>query len=252
MKSVLYYAVTVLFTIVYCIPFMLIFLLTVPFDRQRAVLHHASRFWAKAIYAWPLWKVKVEGRENIARGVPYVVTVNHQAMLDIPLMYVLPFNFKWVSKREVYKIPIFGMVLWMHGDIAIERGAASSTKKMVHEADDYLKAGTSVIIFPEGTRTRDGRVHRFKEGAFLVARSAGVGILPCVIEGTGSLSDGWRLKMPHTFTVRILPPVSAEEVARTEIKTLAAEVNRRIEREHALLRPDLYEEKEIKNNEIKR
>ena len=240
MKSVLYYVVTILFTLVYCIPFILIFALTVLFDRQRSVLHHASRFWAKAIYAWPLWRVKVEGREYIEKGVPYVVTVNHQAMLDIPLMYVLPFNFKWVSKREVYKIPIFGMVLWMHGDIAIERGATSSTKKMVHEADEYLKAGTSVIIFPEGTRTKDGRVHRFKEGAFLIAKSAGVGILPCVIEGTGSLMDGWKMKMPYTFRVRILPPVSAEEVARTEIKTLAEEVHRRTEEVHASLRPDLY------------
>lgn len=240
MKSVLYYVVTILFTLAYCVVFMLIFALTVPFDRQRAVLHRASRFWAKAIYAWPLWRVKVEGREHIEKGVPYVVTVNHQAMLDIPLMYVLPFNFKWVSKREVYRIPIFGMVLWMHGDIAIERGAASSTKKMVHEADEYLRAGTSVIIFPEGTRTKDGRVHRFKEGAFLIAKSAGVGILPCVIEGTGSLLDGWRLRMPHSFTVRILPPVSAGEVAAGEIKALAAEVNRRTTEAHQALRPDLY------------
>ena len=240
MKSVLYYVVTILFTLAYCVVFMLIFALTVPFDRQRAVLHRASRCWAKAIYAWPLWRVKVEGREHIEKGVPYVVTVNHQAMLDIPLMYVLPFNFKWVSKREVYRIPIFGMVLWMHGDIAIERGAASSTKKMVHEADEYLRAGTSVIIFPEGTRTKDGRVHRFKEGAFLIAKSAGVGILPCVIEGTGSLLDGWRLRMPHSFTVRILPPVSAGEVASAEIKELAAEVNRRTTEAHEALRPDLY------------
>ena len=120
-------------------------------------------------------------------------------MLDVPLMYVLPLNFKWVSKREVMRIPIFGWVLQMHGDIAIERGSSRSARHMMEEADDYLSRGTSVTLFPEGTRTKTGRMGRFKEGAFLMAKSAGVGILPVVHDGNFEVQNGWKLRMPHTF-----------------------------------------------------
>jgi len=230
------------FTPVYSIIFALVFLLTVAFDRQRVILHHASRFWTRVIFFPTGWKMRVEGMEQIEKK-PYVVIVNHQSMFDIPLMYRLPFNFKWVSKRAVYKWPIFGMVLWMHGDIAVERGAATSAKKMIGKAKQYLNAGTSVVIFPEGTRTDDGRMlPRFKEGAFLMAKTAGVGILPCVSEGTFSLNNcnTWKLKFPHTFTVKVLPPVSAERIAQTDLKTLTAEMYSLIRSEHEKLRPELY------------
>ena len=125
MASVLYYFLFLLFTVVCFIPFTLLFLLTVRFDRERVVLHRASRLWSLGIYhLCPFWKIEVNGREKIDRSKPYVIVTNHQSMLDVPLMYVLPLNFKWVSKREVMKFPIFGWVLRMHGDIAIERGSS--------------------------------------------------------------------------------------------------------------------------------
>ena len=240
-KSFLYYAVMLVFTPLYSVFYAVVFFVTVAFDRQRVVLHHVSRFWTRAIF-FPLgWKLRFEGLEHIEKKRAYVVIGNHQSMFDIPLMYQLPVNFKWVSKRAVYKWPIFGMALWMHGDIAIERGAASSAKKMIRKAKQHLDAGTSVIIFPEGTRTDDCRMlPRFKEGAFLMAKTAGVGILPCVSEGTGSLNEGWKLRFPHRFTVRILPPVSPERVQETDLKTLTAEMYTLIRSEHEKLRPDLY------------
>ena len=97
MASVLYYFVLVLFTVTYFIPFAVLFFLTVPFDRERALLHRASRLWALTIFRLcPAWKIRVEGGEKIDRSRPWVVVTNHQSMLDIPLMYVLPLNFKWV------------------------------------------------------------------------------------------------------------------------------------------------------------
>mgnify|MGYP003204137551 CR=1 FL=1 len=120
MASVFYYLFFLLFTILCFIPFALLYVLTVKFDREA-------------------------GREKIDRGKAYVIVTNHQSMLDVPLMYVLPLNFKWVSKREVMRIPIFGWVLQMHGDIAIERGSSRSARHMMEEADDYLSRGTSVI-----------------------------------------------------------------------------------------------------------
>ena len=243
MRSVLYYFVLLIFTLVYFLLFAVLFALTVPFDRERSCIHHASRLWGKAIFRMnPWWRMRVEGLDKIEKEKAYVVVVNHQSMLDIPLMYVLPFNFKWVSKREVYRWPIFGAVLWMHGDIAIERGTASAAKKMIHDCGEHIGRGTSVIIFPEGTRSRDGRVHRFKEGAFLAAKTLGAPILPCVSEGTGSVMSGWKFRMPHAFTVRVLDPIPAEEVARTPLKEMTARVQATIAAAHAQLRPDLYDE----------
>ncbi|WP_337518088.1 lysophospholipid acyltransferase family protein [Alistipes ihumii] len=200
MASAIYYLLLSLFTVICFVPFAVLFALTVFFDKERVALHWASRVWSYGIFRLcPLWKLRVEGREKIDRSRPWVIVTNHQSMLDIPLMYVLPLNFKWVSKKEVQKMPIFGWVLWMHGDIPVERGSRRSAKRMMERCVERLSRGTSVIVFPEGTRTRTGEIGRFKDGAFLVAKSAGVGIQPVVIDGTWSLMKGWRVRMPHTF-----------------------------------------------------
>ena len=179
MASAIYYLLLSLFTVICFVPFAVLFALTVFFDKERVALHWASRVWSYGIFRLcPLWKLRVEGREKIDRSRPWVIVTNHQSMLDIPLMYVLPLNFKWVSKKEVQKMPIFGWVLWMHGDIPVERGSRRSAKRMMERCVERLSRGTSVIVFPEGTRTRTGEIGRFKDGAFLVAKSAGVGIQP--------------------------------------------------------------------------
>ena len=220
--SILYYLVLLAWSLAYFVFMLLLFALTVAFDRERKALHAASRFWARSIFFLnPLWRLRVEGREHIDPKGAYVVTVNHQSMVDIPLMYVLPLNFKWVSKKEVQKMPIFGWVLWMHGDIPVERGSRRSAKRMMERCVERLSRGTSVIVFPEGTRTRTGEIGRFKDGAFLVAKSAGVGIQPVVIDGTWSLMKGWRVRMPHTFRVRVLDPIPPERVASSEARELA-------------------------------
>lgn len=242
MASILYYIIALTFTLIYFIPFTLIFLLTAPFDRERAILHHASRIWAKGLYrCCPFWHVRVEGLENIDPHKPCVIVTNHQAMLDIPLMYVLPLNFKWVSKKEVRKIPIFGQVLLMHDDILVARGSGSSAKQMMRQSLERLSRGTSIIIFPEGTRSKCGRIGHFKEGAFRLAQAAGVAVQPVVHEGNGSVANGWRVRMPHRFTVRVLPPVPAEAIAGRDACEVATQVERLMVAEHRTLRPDLYE-----------
>ena len=189
MASAIYYLLLSLFTVICFVPFAVLFALTVFFDKERVALHWASRVWSYGIFRLcPLWKLRVEGREKIDRSRPWVIVTNHQSMLDIPLMYVLPLNFKWVSKKEVQKMPIFGWVLWMHGDIPVERGSRRSAKRMMERCVERLSRGTSVIVFPEGTRTRTGEIGRFKDGAFLVAKSAGVAHLP----RAGARSDSAR------------------------------------------------------------
>lgn len=246
MRSILYYLCLLLFTLVYFVPFSLLYFLTVLFDRERVLLHYASRFWSWGIYRiCPWWHVRVEGKEKVGKIRTYVIVTNHQSMLDIPLMYVLPLTFKWVSKREVMRMPIFGWVLQMHGDIAIERGSSLSARQMMRQAKEILDRGkTSVIIFPEGTRSKDGRIGRFREGAFAMAKHAGVGILPVVHEGNGAVLQGWRLKMPHRFRVEVLDPIPAEEVASLSEREMAQRVHDRMLDRHRSMRPDLYEEEQ--------
>ena len=227
MLSVLFY----LFLFVICTFFLVLsavaLLLTWPFDKSRRIVHELSRILVRIFYAVPpLWKFRVTGREYIDRRKPYVIVVNHQAGLDIPTLYFVPLNFRWVSKREVFKVPFFGQFLLLHGDICItRRHATAAREKVIRDGKLWLSRGASVAIFPEGTRSHDGAIHRFKAGAFTLAREAGVEILPVVLYGTTTMIGrngmfNWRNKL----TVSILPPVSAERVAAADPKELMEQV----------------------------
>ena len=235
--SVFFYLLVVVFTLVYFVVFAVVFALTVLFDRKRTVIHWLSRVWTYVYFRLiPGWKVQVEGLEYVDRTKSWVIVVNHQSMVDIPLMYVLPLEFKWVAKSGVYKWPIFGWVMRMHGDIGIERGTAGGVKKMIHEGRKWLGMGLSIIVFPEGHRSPDLEIHRFKEGAFVMAQRAGVGILPCVADGSGRSSDGWKIRFGNRFRVRMLSPVSAEEVAAADVKELTVQMHDRMVAEYEKIR----------------
>lgn len=243
LRTIYYLTVLSLFTVVIFSVFAAVWVVTVLFDRNRVVCHHVSRFWSKMIYRLcPWWRVEVAGMENVIYGRPCVVVSNHQAMLDIPLLYVLPFNFKWVSKREVYKIPVFGWVLWMHGDVAIERGASAAAKAMMQKSEAYLRRGVSIIMFPEGTRTKTGQVNLFKEGAMRLAQESGVDILPVVIDGTYDAFGDGGIAAPHTFRVRILPAISANEVSCTSTRELRDTLNTLMGDAHREMAPRHYRE----------
>ena len=245
MKTFYYYTVSILFTSVVFFVFVIIWLFTLPFDRNRKVVHHYSRFWAKVIYGMsPWWKVEVEGLENIEKDKAYIVLSNHQAMLDIPLLYYLPLDFKWVSKKEVYFIPIFGWVLWMHGDVAIERGGAASAKRMINKSDSYLQDGVSVIMFPEGTRSKDGMVHRFMPGAFLLAKKSKTDMLPVVVNGNFDAFGKHGLAAPHAFKLKVLPPVKREEFEDMSSGEISKKMEEIIRGEHRKMAPQYYKVKD--------
>lgn len=223
--SIFFYPVVIAWSLAYFVFMLLLWLLTALFDRERLVLHKASYFWARSL-VWlnPLWKLKVYGRDNVDPGKSYVITVNHQSMIDIPLMYVLPgINFKWVAKQAVYRWPLFGVVMLLHGDITIEEGSVRKARSFIAKGRERLARGTSVIIFPEGTRSRDGEIHNFKEGAFLLAREADVEILPCVINGVKNFIVGWRVQKA-TFEISILPPVPASGVETESVREVMKKV----------------------------
>ena len=212
-----------IYTFIICTVMLIVsavaFLLAYPFDKQRKVVHELSR---ALVYMFvmlpPLWKRRIEGLGNIDKNKPYVIVINHQSMVDVMMLYLVPMIFRWVSKREVYRIPFIGRFLMLHGDIAIDRKQGSKAMRMVMEQGKmWLDRGVSVAMFPEGTRSKDGEIHRFKAGAFALAKDAGVAILPVIMDGSSSMIKpskmmNWR----NEFIIKVLPAISAEQVAATD------------------------------------
>lgn len=211
--TIIYAIAFILFTFIAFLGLIVVWLCTVLFDPKRIVVQAYSRLWSYTIYRLnPWWKISVKGRENIDPSQPYLIISNHQQMLDIPLLLHLPINFRFVSKKEVYKIPIFGAVLYMRDDVAIERGGAASAKKMIKDCKHYLAMNLSVLIFPEGTRTKNGEINQMHSGAFLLAKRAGVPILPVVINGNYQAFLGGKIKIKQTFTVNVLSPITTQTI----------------------------------------
>lgn len=233
MISALYY----LFLVIICTVFMALsavaLVVCYPFDSGRRVVHELSRILVRTFFLVPpFWRQRIVGLENVDKKKRYVIVVNHNTVIDIPALYYLPLNFRWVSKREVYKVPFFGQFLFLHGDICINRGRASAAmEQLLREGKKWIARGASVAVFPEGTRSRDGEIHRFRAGAFTLAKEAGVEILPVVLDGTATLIRknamfDWR----NRIDIRVLRPVSVEEVRDTEVHDLMEGVRERMVR----------------------
>ena len=228
MLSLLYYIFLVLLCTFFMVLSALALVVCYPFDRGRRVVHELSRILVRIFFFIPLrWRQTVVGRELVDRKKSYVIVLNHNTVIDIPALYYIPLNFRWVSKREVFKTPFFGQFLVLHGDICINRGrAAEALEQLVRDGRKWIARGASVAVFPEGTRSADGEIHRFKAGAFTLAREAGVEILPVVLDGTKTLIRKNKLfNWGNRITIRVLPPVPAAKVVATETHALMAEVH---------------------------
>ena len=225
MLSILYYIWLAAICTVVLVLSVAVLALTYPFQKSRRIIHEMSRYLALS-FLLPFPR-RVEGLENVDRRERYVIVLNHQAMVDIGALYHVPLNFRWVSKREVFRIPFFGQFLFLHGDICIDRGrAAEAMEQLLREGRMWIARGASVAVFPEGTRSKDGEIHRFKAGAFTLAKEAGADILPVVLDGTKSLIGpkglfDWR----NRITIRVLPPVPAGEVASADTHELMRRVH---------------------------
>lgn len=231
MLSLLYYLFLVVLCTVLIILSVVALVLCMPFDKGRRVVHELSRIAVRIFFGIPpFWRFDVRGLEHVEKKGRYVIVLNHQAMSDIPALYFVMLNFRWVSKREVFKIPFFGQLLKLHGDICIDRGRASEAlEQLLRDGRKWLGRGASVAIFPEGTRSKDGEIHRFKHGAFELARQAEVPILPVVLHGTDTLVKSNRLfNWRNKVSLRVLPPVPVEEILAVDAKAMAERVHDRM------------------------
>lgn len=209
----------------------LVLLFTWPFDRTRRV---AGRFFRYLGVIWshsfPYWRIHVEGSWP-AEKQAFVVVANHQSYLDTFAMCNIHHEMKWVAKKELFRIPIFGWGLHLAGDLELDRGDGASAIALMAKARRYLASGMSVSIFPEGTRSPDAQLLPFKPGAFKLAVQSGAPLLPVVVSGTArGLPKGGPWIHPASVTVRILCPVQTAGLHAGDVRGLREDVRGRMQR----------------------
>jgi 1-acyl-sn-glycerol-3-phosphate acyltransferase len=188
-------------------------------------------FGRRAWGPWGLWlagaRTAVERLPALPDG-PLVFACNHESALDIWVAFkVLPRSFRFVAKQELFRIPVFGAYLRLGGHVPVDRGNRARAVQSLRHAGEAVRAGTSLVFFPEGTRSKDGRVHPFKKGPFVVAMEAGVPVVPVAISGSGRVTPKEAIAVvPGTIRVAVGEPVDPRTFADKE--ALLAEVRHRV------------------------
>jgi 1-acyl-sn-glycerol-3-phosphate acyltransferase len=195
-------------------PAFLIWLFTFSWDRRLRALTWYTTLWGAHYLAWaPFAGVTVEGLARAPRGAPCVYVANHQSMVDILAIFATRLSFKWVSKVENFYAPFLGWNMALNRYVPLRRGHLPSILRMVRTCLALLRAGESLFIFPEGTRSEDGELRSFFNGAFRIAARSRVPIVPIVIEGTYDvLPKGRYWIVPRHVLVRILEPIDPATV----------------------------------------
>ncbi len=215
-------------TIIFCIWG---FILSI-FDKENGRLVHlyAAVPWAKLILKVSGVKGEVIGKENILPDKNYIFMSNHQSFVDIfVLLANIPKDFKFIMKSELMKIPILGAAMRKAGYMEIEREDPRESIKQLNKAVEMIKKGTSVLIFPEGTRSADGRLLPFKKGGFYIAIRSGTDIVPLCIKGTHKIAPkgSWTMKKGR-YQFIIGEPISVKAYGKKKVNELMEHVRNRI------------------------
>jgi 1-acyl-sn-glycerol-3-phosphate acyltransferase len=197
-----------------CIPLfagaVVVWLLTLPFDRTGRVLHLYSCFWAQVyFYVNPAWRLRIEGRERLPWNGPAVLVSNHASMGDILVLFGLYRPYKWVSKASNFRLPFIGWNMRMNRYVPLVRGDAESIARMMAASEAWLERGVPVLMFPEGTRSADGELRPFKDGAFRLAIARRCPLIPIALAGTADVlpKHGWVLRRRANCRVQVLEPI---------------------------------------------
>ena len=197
-------------------------LLTAPVDSGRYIAGLIFRKIAVAMASVnPLWQFRYSGALPQDPRRPYVVVSNHESFSDILLISHLPWEMKWLSKAELFRIPVLGWMMWLVGDIPVKRGFGPSAVEAMARCRTALESRVSVMIFPEGTRSKTAELLPFKDGAFRLAIEAGVPILPLAVSGTSTAlrKHDWRFGK-SVAEVRVLPPIETAGLQLADVPAL--------------------------------
>jgi 1-acyl-sn-glycerol-3-phosphate acyltransferase len=185
--------------------------------------HTCSRIWARMILWTARVRVRISGIENVKSGRPYVLCVNHQSHIDIPIILAaLPFQFRFAAKKQLFRYPFLGWHLRRSGHIPIDRENPHAAVKSLRDAADMIKDGIPVLIFPEGGTSRDGSIQPFKGGGFMLAAKSNAEVVPVTIRGSRAVL------VPKTYHVRggTVEIIIGEAISSTGVS--AAELANRV------------------------
>lgn len=200
-------------------------------DPNRAISDWYFRRIARVLMGVnPFWKVHVEGKERLLSGGPFVLVVNHQSFADLMAMCFLDHPTKYLGKQSVFKVPVFGWALRIAGEVPVVRGNRQSGAEALGRLHDWLERGVSVALFPEGTRSDDGRIGQFKLGAFNLAIQSGRPVVPVVIAGARALLPKHSVVFQQhaDIRVRVLEPVPTTELGTRDAPALSERVRERM------------------------
>jgi 1-acyl-sn-glycerol-3-phosphate acyltransferase len=179
------------------------------FDPDGNRVHYLGKLWSRMNLFLSGVRVRVVGLERLRKGQPYIVMSNHQSLYDVwAIIGYIPLQLRWVMKKELRKVPIFGYACARMGHIYVDRGDSEKARRSLDAAGKKIRSGSSVIFFPEGTRSLDGKLLPFKKGGFVVALAAGVPILAMTINGSRAvLPKGSARAMPGVIDITIHEPI---------------------------------------------
>lgn len=178
--------------------------------------------WARVMCWLSMVRVTVSGRENISKKTSYVFVANHQGAYDIFSVYgYLNHNFRWMMKKALEKIPLVGYSCRVSGHIYVDNSSPSAVRRTMEDAEKRLAGGMSVVVFPEGSRARDGHMHAFRRGAYTLAIEFGLPVVPVSIDGAYDiLPRGASLPRYGHIHLTIHKPIHAPEGGRHELSEL--------------------------------
>ena len=198
-----------------------------PLDRHGKRVYRINQFWTWLILRLGRITLNVRGLENLQSGEQYIFMVNHQSNVDIPVLVqsLARFQLRWIAKKELLRVPLFGWAMWATKHITVDRSDPLAAVRSLERAKDRLDAGISIVVFPEGTRSRDGRLLPFKKGGFLLAAKTRAKIVPVTIVGSAGLlpAGAWRLR-PGTIQIFIDKPVVTENYRIGKLRLLTEQV----------------------------
>ena len=213
------------------IVFILIIIMT-PIASESKWGYYTGRIWGRIMCALALTRIKINGNENIDPNQSYIFVANHQSMFDIFLVYgYLNAKFKWIMKQEIRKTPLLGKACESMGHIFIDRSNPMRAQKSLQEAQDRLLQGhNSIFLFPEGTRSANGKVGRFKRGAFTIARDLHFPIIPVSISGANNVlpKGGWYIT-PNKITMTIHQPIDTTNLTDDNLNETIDQVKNIVE-----------------------
>ena len=185
--------------------------------------YYPPALWSRIMCILSLVRVEVHGREHISRGTSYVFVANHQGAYDIFSIYgYLGHNFRWMMKKSLEKLPMVGWACKRSGQIFVDNSSPHAIKQTMEAAEKQLAGGMSLVVFPEGARTWDGSMRRFKRGAYTLAQEFGLPVVPLTIDGSFKVMPRFvKLHRPGKIILTIHQPISSSEPDLIELSRQA-------------------------------